>query len=393
MMKKVLLAGLLMLALFGLVLADEGQDGEDKQGDDDKKCEEEDKWGEYKLDWPLNVPWSYPSDYVSRPLNYSREVFALGIDFKYLYSDQYWDDEGKLIDAPFQIAKQTIGFYLGVGFTDVLTLEAYFPFTYKKTRVLKSSNNYNYRENDTNVYGTLFEEELYDYLDGGEGWDWWNFQLPLVGDFEFKMTYSLYRKLEPTTSAAIQSFVKFPTGNDNPRAGKDIRNYITSGNTDWYNGLGFKQQFWKFDVALAGGYLWRMPSNTKYGYGTVDLADQLKAYGEFFFQMPQVKPFFKSFAIGVCADYYLRLVNTEIDPVRGDKRELDDGGGYLLTISPKLVYQKGSKDIWASINIPFSGQSSLLGVTHNFFYPPYDIESYEPTGVSYAIGFVKRYGL
>ena len=390
-MKRVALVSFLILALFGLVLADESGQGGDQKGDDQNKGEEENKWGEYKIDWPLNVPWEYPSDYVARPLNYSREVFAFGIDFNYTYSDQYWDDKGKLIDGPFQIAKQTMRFYFGVGFTDTLTFEAYFPFSYKKTRVL--SGNYNYRDYESNVYGTLVEEEMFDYLDGGKGWDWWNFQLPLVGDFEFRMTYSLYRKLEPTTSLALQSFVKFPTGSDNMRDGRNVRNYITSGNTDWYNGLAVKQQLWKFDVAAGGGYLWRMPANTKYGDGEVDLADQLKAYGEVFFQVPQVKPIFKSFAIGVSAEYYLRLVNSELKPIRGNTEELEDGGGYLLTISPKLLYQKGDKDIWASVSIPFAGQASFLGLTHNFFYPPYDIESYEPTGVSYAIGFVKRYGL
>ena len=391
MMRKVFLIGLLMLVLVGWVFADEGGDNQEQQGDSEQEGEEEDEWGEYKLGIELNVPWSYPADYVKRPLNYSREVFAFGIDFTYLYSDQYWDDDGKLVDAPFQIAKQTFRIYLGVGFTDVLTFEAYFPFSYKKTRVLKG--NYNYREDGSNVYGTIFEEAALDYLDGGEGWDWWNFQLPWLGDSEFRATYSLYRKMDPTTSLVLQSFLKFPTGSDNLRSGRDVLNYSTSGNTDWYNGLAFKQQFWKFDVALAAGYNWRMPANVKYTPGEVDLADQLKAYGELFFQVPKVKPLFNSFAVGVCADYFLRLDNTVIDPIRGPEIELDDGGGYLLTVTPKLIYQKGGKDLWVAVSIPFSGKTSLLGFTHNFFYPPYDIESYEPTGVSYAIGFVKRYGL
>jgi len=392
MMKRVLFVAFLIMAFCGLVFADEGSGDDQDNGEDEKEGEEEEEWGEYELEGvKLNIPWEYPSDYVERPLNYSREVFAFGIDFTYLYSDQYWDDDGKLIDGPFQIAKQTFRLYIGFGFTDVLTFEAYFPFTYKKTRILKG--NYSYREHDTNVYGTIFEEAALDYLDGGEGWDWWNFELPQLGDSEFRATYSIYRKMEPTTSLVLQSFLKFPTGSSNVRNGRDILNYTTSGNTDWYNGIAFKQQFWKFDVAVAGGYLWRMPAVVMYTPGEVDLADQLKVYGELFFQVPKVKPLWQSFAVGVCADYFLRLNSSVIDPIRGPSVELDDGGGYLLTITPKLIYHKGGKDLWASVSIPFAGQTSFLGFTHNFFYPPYDIESYEPTGITYAIGFVKRYGL
>jgi len=253
-----------------------------------------------------------------------------------------------------------------------------------------------------NTYGILLEEALIDYFTQSDGWTFWEFDWPWLGDIELEVTYEVFHKWDPTTAIAIESIPKFSTGTDNIRRGETPRNYVTSGQTDWYNGVAVKQQFWKFSAALKAGYNWRLPSHTKYAPGKLDLADQLKIYAEIFFQVPEfpiiqiplpiINNFFQSFAIGSGFKYTYRLTDSNLDPIRGEEEDLSDGEGFLLEIMPKIIYNlSGATDLVVGASIPIQGNGSFLKYTTSFYLPPYEIESYDAVGVVYSLSLTKRF--
>ena len=408
-----LLCFILFLGLVASAAADEGihsgenaddddDDDDDADDDDDDDGEDEDdKWGEYTIDHKLNVPWSYPTDYVEQPLVLNRLITLFGVGFDYKFADQYFNDDGDLVDGPFNIAKQTVRLWFGMGITDNFTFVITFPFSWKKTTVFRG--NQNYLPNGENTYGKLAEEALVDYLTDSEGWDLWNFDWPWLGDIELAFRYQVWHTFEPyTTSIVVESIPKWPTGNDNLRRGSEARNNIASGTTDWYNGIAIKQQAWKFSFLARAGYTWRLESDTKYAFGKIDLADKVSAYGEIMFQVPEVHlfdipgtgkaAFFPTWALGSGFNYWARIGETVIDPVRGDTLNLKDDGGYMMEVMPKVVWQlTSSLDLTFDMTIPISGEKSFLKATKSFYVPPYEIESYDAVGVTYSVGITKRF--
>jgi hypothetical protein len=253
-----------------------------------------------------------------------------------------------------------------------------------------------------------------DYVTGGEGWDWWNFKWPWLGDISLAFTYEPIHKWYGDefgltdrkkklymSSLAIESIPKFATGNDNLRRGTTPRNMIFSGQTDWYNGIAFKQQAWRFSFVVKAGYNWRLAAVTKYAPGLIDMADQVKVFGEVMFQIPSfpvLSPpkwksgIWQSFAIGAGLRYAVRIGESTLDPIRGEFEKLGDDGGYLMELTPKVVYQvTGTTDITFDMSVPLGGKKSFLGLTNSFYLPPYEIESYDAVGITYSLGVQTRF--
>lgn len=362
--------------------------------EDSDKEKEEDQWGDYKIDHKLNIPWEYPNDYVKRPLVYNKRVTEFGVGLSYKDAKHYYDEDGNLVEGDFRIKKQTIDLSLGMGFTDRWSVRINFPFSYKKTKIDDPSL---YRLDRSNVYGTQAEEAFIDFVDYHELWKLWEADLPSLGDVHIWTGYSLYQKFDPTTSFIIEFDYKAPTGNDNPRRGAKVRNYLTTGTPDFYSGLAIKQQTWKFSFEGHAGYNARMKSDTKYSSGTLDLSDQLLTDLEVAFQVPELKSVLGSWTILSQVHYMRRMTNTTITPNTGGKKEIEDTPGYSLSIEPKIIYPyKGfietlSGELYFSADIPLGGQRSFLVQGKNYFLPPWEIESYEAVGITYTLGLIKRW--
>ena len=377
--------------------------------DDEEDDESEDPWGDARIDHELSTPWEYPTDYIAQPLNYSKRVTTFMFGFSQNYSRHYFDDESELVESSFKIKKQIFSLQLGMGLTDNWSFGLIFPFVYKKTKIFDGNQNYRVRRDNT--YGYLFEEGLVDFFDNHELWKLWEADLPQLGDVRIWANYSVFRKLEPrTTSIVLEMETKFPTGNDNPRRTGKIRNYLTSGNSDSYFGVGIKQQLWKFAFTWHGGYNLRWPANTKYSAGTVDFGDQLLTDLEIVFAIPEVEPLWKTINVGGQVHYMTRpdidvfkvagrkAFTTYIKDNSGNEVALDDSPGSLLTVGPKVVYQspkwwiaKVFDEVHFSMDIPLMGQNSFLVSSKSYFLPPWDIESYEGVGITYSIGLLKRW--
>ncbi|MCZ7584791.1 MAG: hypothetical protein M5R36_16475 [Deltaproteobacteria bacterium] len=312
-----------------------------------------------------------------------------------------FDENGDLVKGTFVTKKQVLELSYGLGITNRWSAGVRFPFVYKKTK-LDGPEAVNYRRGRNNVYGTLFEEAFVDYVDHHELWKLWEADLPTLGDVEVWTNYSFYQKLEPTTSFVLEVLYKAPTGNDNPRRGNEVRSYLTTGTPDTYVGLGFKQEAWKFSFAAHGGYNWRMEASTKHSAGTVDLADEAKGDFEVAFQMPEVDPFWGSFAMIGTAHYKQRLWNSRITDNQGNVTIMEDTPGSLLTVEPKLqinefplledipVLSLMSKwESFFSADIPVSGQRTFL--PRSEYQPPWDLETYEGVGITYSLGLIKRW--
>jgi hypothetical protein len=360
------------------------EDGVD-QAEDGK----ENPWGAAAIDHKLNAGWEYPSDYVKRPLVYNRRVVEFGANFQYRYVHHYWDDEGKLIAGSFKTKRETVNLFLGGGFSDNWSVSINWPFTYKKTVVYPG--NQNYRAGRVNTYGALAEEAAVNFLDHSDPWKLWEAQLPQLGDVNVWSAYQFFRRLDPTTSIAVETNIKWATGNDNPRRGSVVRNYLTSGQSDWYGGLGLKQSAWKFGFELHGGYNWRMPADTKYTPGKLDIADQALANGEISFQVPKAY-FIDTFAIACAGHYMYRVMESTVEDKLGNKIKLGDYPGYEARVEPKIIYQWDPDfDIYFTMDIPLAGQNSFLVYSHSYYLPPYEIEGNDGVGITYTLGLKKRW--
>lgn len=357
--------------------------------EDDDDEGDENPWGDAAIDHELNVGWQYPSVYIERPLVYSKRVTEFAFSFDYRYVHHYWDDDGNLVEGSFKTKKQTFNIFFGMGVSDNFSFSVNWPFVYKKTMVF--SGNQNYRLGRNNTYGVLGEEAIVDFLDHSDPWKLWEADLPWLGDVTMRFAYSVFRRLDPTTSIVIESLVKWPTGNDNPRRTGHLRNYLTTGNTDWYNGLAIKQQAWKFAFELHGGYNYRMPADTKFSPGHLDIGDQVLGDFEIAFQMPELPPIWDTFAIIGQAHYMHRLFESTIIDNLGNEHNLDDAPGYELTVTPKLIFTRGSGDLWFAMDVPLQGQNSFLVFSRSMYLPPLELESYDGVGVTYTVGISKRW--
>ncbi len=386
MKRRFLLFGCVVLtfALASVLLA-WAEDPQDKGGQGD-----ENPWGTAAIDHKLNNGWEYPSDYVKRPLVYNRRVIEMTANFAYTYADDYWNDKGTLIAGSFKEKKETLNLGVGGGFSDNWSVAINFPFTYMKTVV--EPGNQNYRPGRSNTYGVLGEEAFVNFLDRANPWKLWEADQPQLGDVNVWMAYQVFQRLDPTTSIVVETNIKFPTGNDNPRRGSVVRNYITTGSTDWYGGLGIKQQAWQFAFEAHGGYNWRMPADTMYTPGRLDLADQVLANGEVALQVPWQAWIIDTFAIACAVHYTDNVVESETRDNLGNRIKLGDYPGYRLDVEPKIIVQHGSDwDIYFKVDIPISGENSFLVFSHSYYLPPYDIEGNEGVGVTYSLGLKKRW--
>ncbi len=366
-----------------IMAAAEDDDDDDDEGDDNP-------WGEAAIDHKLNVGWQYPSDYVEQPLVYSKRVTEFGFSYDYRYAHNYWNDNEELIEGSFKTKKQTFNIFLGLGLSDNLSVSLNWPLVYKKTKVFPG--NQNYRTGRTNTYGALLEESFLDFMDHSDPWKIWEADLPTLGDINMWTAYQFFNRTDPMTSLAVEMLIKWPTGNDNPRRTGELRNYLTSGNTDWYAGLAAKQQAWKFAFELHAGYNYRMPADTKFSPGKLDLADQVRGTFEVAFQMPKLDPFWNSFAAAVETEYYYRLMPTTIEDNLGNEHELEDSPGYELSVKPKLIYSyKPGWDLHLGMDVPVAGQNSFLVFSRSLYLPPLELESYDGVGITYSIGLVKRW--
>jgi hypothetical protein len=384
--------------------ADDDDDDDDDDDEDEEEEDEEDRWGEAKLDHELNIGWDYSSNYNERPLVYSRFVteFTLGLSQK--ESRHYWDEDGNLVKGPFRIKKQTIDFALGVGLSDKWSIRVNFPFVNKKTKITDPGNP-NYRYGRDNTYGYLGEEALVDFFDNHELWRVWEADLPSLGDIVLWSGYSLYQNLDPrTTSVVAEVIYKTPSGNDNPRRGSTIRNYLTDGTPDFYVGLAAKQQLWRFSGELHGGYNFRMKGGTKYSAGSMDFADQIRGDAEVAFQIMQGDDSVTDFkAFGpttlIVATHYMQRVNdSTLKDNQGNTETMNDTPGFEMSVEPKLLSQGlwplsviYSGELFISADIPVAGQRSFLEQSRSMYRPPYELESYESVGISYTLGLVKRW--
>jgi len=371
------------LAMFSAsALAEDSQD-KGGQGDDNP-------WGAAAIDHKLNVGWEYPSDYVARPLVYNRRVVEVDADFQYKYSDQFFDDAGKLVTGGFKERKETLNLFLGGGFSDNWSVSVNFPLVYMKTVVEPGEQNY--RPGRSNTYGALGEEAFVNFLDRSDPWKLWEAQLPQLGDVKVWMAYQVFRRLDPTSSIVVETTIKLPTGNDNPRRGAEIRPYVTSGEPDWYGGLAIKQQAWKFSFEAHAGYNWRMPDDAKYAPGKIDLADQVLANGEIMLQVPLKVWIMDTFAIGSGVSYMDRVTSSTMRDDAGKLVKLDDYPGYTLDVTPKAILQSGSDwDIYFTTDIPLAGKRTFLVYSRSYYLPPTDIEGNEGVGVTYTLGLKKRW--
>ncbi len=384
MKRRVLLLGCLFVFVLALglpmvALAAEGsEEGEDS-----------DPWGDASIHHRLNVGWEYPSEYVARPLVYSKRVTEFGFSFDYRYVNDYWNEDGELIEGSFKTKKQTFNLFLGMGLSDNWSCSVNWPFVYKKTMVFPESNNYRLGRNNT--YGILAEEAVVDFFDHSDPWQLWEAQLPQLGDLTIWTAYQFFRRLDPTTSFIGEFRLKLPTGNDNPRRTGHIRNYLTTGNTDWYGGLAIKQQAWKFAFTARAGYNFRMPADTKYSPGKIDLADEVLGNFQMAFQMPALQPIWDTFAIIGDVNYMQRVTKTTIIDNLDNEQTMDDVPGMALNVRPKLSFTHGSGDLWLAMDIPVMGQNSFLVYSRSMFLPPIELESYDGVGITYSIGITKRW--
>jgi len=386
----------LLLPLAGWAATD-NEDGDEDEGEDNP-------WGESAIDHKLNVGWDYPAEYVKRPLGFNKSLIEFGAGLEYKYVHHFWNDDGELIKGSFKTKKQTLNVHFGMGITDNLSFSINWPFVYKKTQLY--AGNQNYRESRENTYGVLAEEAFVEFLDHSDPWQIWEMDLPWMGDVEMTFIYQFIRLLDPTTSLALESTVKWPTGNDNPRRSSQPRNYLTSGQTDWYNGLGFKQSVgdkWGLGITLRGGYLWRMPGSVKYAPGELDLADQMLADAELAFQIPGIPvdlpsplswfwPFNQSWAIAAEGHYMQRVVESTVEDSLGNEVKMGDQPGYEMSVEPKLIFTyEPNLDLVFAVDVPLAGQSSFLSFSRSYYVPPYEIEGNDGVGVNYTIGLTKRW--
>ncbi|MDP8224770.1 MAG: hypothetical protein P9L99_15530 [Candidatus Lernaella stagnicola] len=367
-----------------------GQDGDD-EGDE----EDDNPWGEAAVDHTLNAGWEYPTDYIHRPLVYNKRVVELGLSFEYKYTRHFWDDGGNLVAGSFKTKKETLNFYVGGGLADWLSVSINWPFSYRKTRIF--DGNQNYRPGRKNTYGVLAEEATVDFLDHSDPWKLWEMDMPSLGDIDVWIAFSLFRRLDPTTSIILETNTKFATGNDNPRRGTEIRGNITSGQTDFYSGFAVKQSAWQFAFELHGGYNYRLPADTKYAPGELDLADQVKVDGEIGFLIPAVPVLPRWLVLGAdwtlaCEGHYLmRITESTVEDNLGNEFKLMDDG-FEASITPKLVLAWASDtDLILSADIPMQGESSYLLFSRSYYLPPFDIEGNDGVGVTYSLGLKKRW--
>jgi len=364
----------------GMPLVAAAEDDED-EGDDNP-------WGDAAIDHDLNVGWVYPSAYIEQPLVYSKRVTEFGISLDYRYAHHYWNDDGELIEGSFKTKKQTFNVFLGMGFSDNWSVSLNWPFVYKKTMLY--DGNQNYRLGRKNTYGVLAEEAFTDFLDHSDPWKLWEADLPTLGDIDMWTAYQFFRRSDPMTSIAYEMLIKWPTGNDNPRRTGNIRNYLTTGQTDWYNGLAIKQQAWKFSFELHAGYNYRMPADTKFSPGKLDLADQVVGDAEIAFQMPELfAPHFtnNNLALALRAYGFFRVIETTIEDNLGNEHTLEDAPGYAFHIEPKVMW----KNWFFSMDYPVMGRNSFLVFSRSLFLPPLELESYEGVGITYSLGYLKRW--
>jgi hypothetical protein len=380
----------LVIALMTPVLAVAADDDdEDDEGDDNP-------WGEAAIDHKLNVGFQYPSEYVHRPLVYSKRVVEFGVVLDYKYTHHYWDDSGNLVAGSFKTKKETLNIFLGGGISDWLSASINWPLTYRKTRVFKG--NQNYVRSSKNTYGTLGEQAVVDFLDHSDPWKLWEMDLPTMGDVDLWIAISLFRRLDPTTNIILETNAKFATGNDNPRRAGEIRGYMTSGQTDFYSGFAVKQSVWQMGFELHAGYNYRLPADTKFSPGHLDLADQVKVDGEIAIQVPAVPVlpkwlvFGTDWAAAVEAHYMMRVAESTVVDALDNEIKLQDYPGYNLSVTPKIVLAWGPMtDMILSADIPVQGQNSFLVYSRSYYLPPFDIEGNDGVGVTYTLGLKKRW--
>lgn len=383
---------------------------EDEPGGEDGDEEDEDEWGDAKIDHQLNVGWEYPAEHVQRPLVYPRHVTEFGMIFDYKFARHYYNDDGELIEGSFQTKKETLNLFLGMGFTDKWSMRINFPFVWKKTKIT-STQNQNYRAGRDNVYGYLAEEAVVDYFDHHELWKLWEADLPQLGDVDIWMGWSPFRPktleedADYMTSWIWEVDYKAPTGNDNPRRGNEVRNFLTDGTPDTYFGTAVKQMLWRFSLEGHLGYNWRMPASVKYLAGEIDFADQIKADGEVAFQLPEAAVrimtanlFKDSGAIILGGHYMTRVTDTEIKDKNGNTITVDDAPGYLASFEPQLIlhgytgfFKWFSGDVVLSADVPMAGQNSFFVASRSSALPPFEVESYEGVGITYSLGLIKRW--
>ena len=377
--------------------------------DDEEDDESEDPWGDAKIDHELNKGWDYPDVYIEQPLNYSKRVTEFAFGFSQKYTRHYYDEVGDLVAGSFKTKKQIFSFYFGMGFTDNWSVSIMFPFVYKKTKIF--DGNQNYRQKRDNTYGYLFEEGLVDFFDNHEIWKLWEADLPQLGDVVIHNSYSVFRKMEPyTTSIVLELDIKFPTGNDNPRRGDTVRNYLTAGNTDSALGIGIKQQAWWLSFEFHFAYNIRWPAATKHSAGELDYGDQLLGEFELAFQPDSGWSYLDSLVLAGAVHAMARPLSedfrfagkkafsTYLKDNAGNITELDDAPGGVLSVEPKIIYMAPVtwlthlfNEVHLGMDIPVYGQRSFLVSSKSNYLPPWDIEGYEGVGITYSFNLIKRW--
>jgi hypothetical protein len=166
---------------------------------------------------------------TEKGVSLGRSVLEMGMGYRFLHSDAYFNSNGKIGEAPMKYSVSVLDIFGAFGFTENWTMWANIPI----------------------VWSSQTEANRARSSDGE------------IGDCETGLLYQFYRKNDPTLSMGMGMRWKLPTGNEAPGA-KNL-NITGTGITDvelYYVG---RWQFLKnLSMGWATGYNIRIPGSVQY---------------------------------------------------------------------------------------------------------------------------------
>ncbi len=312
---------------------------------------------------------------TAKGISLGKSVMELGMGFRYLNSNTYFNSNGKLteeVNSP-QFTQYIMDLFWRFGFTENWTFWTTLPIVWKSETSIMS-----------------------DRYTSGE-----------IGDADVGVLYQFYRKNDPTLSMGLSLRWKLPTGSETPRVDELITG---TGTTDVELSYLFRGQLMEnLSAGFSTGYNIRFPGvvqflsdgNTGITNAGLDLGDEIYVRGEItgaleWVAMQLIAEFRYRFPTSVAIPQFNAETVRRINPITGQEESttyvlvngghynewdmLDPDGnlvsssGFLFTLTPKFILRPLEwVDVSCYASFHLAGKNSTFLVdndnNHNTAHP------------------------